>query len=180
MLGILQPLFGAVVILGIAVLCSNNRRAINWTTVAWGLSLQVVFALIVLKTSIGQRVFSTLGDGINKLLGFAGVGSAFVFGPLGNSGVWSRAMIGALGPEGANYGVVFAFQVLPTIIFIAALFAILYYYGVMQLVVRVFAVAMQRVMGASGAESLNVAASIFMGQTEAPLTIRPYLPEMTQ
>jgi CNT family concentrative nucleoside transporter len=74
MLGILQPVFGAMVILGIAVLCSTNRRAINWSTVAWGLSLQVVFAIIVLKTTVGQRVFSTLGSGINKLLGFAGVG----------------------------------------------------------------------------------------------------------
>ncbi|HKB13243.1 MAG TPA: nucleoside transporter C-terminal domain-containing protein [Vicinamibacterales bacterium] len=180
MLGIFQPLFGAIVILGIAVAFSTNRRAINWTTVAWGLSLQVLFALIVLKTSVGQRVFTALGNAINRLLGFAGVGAAFVFGPLGDSSVWSRAMTGALGPAGAQYGVIFAFQVLPTIIFIAALFAILYYFGVMQIVVRMFAVLMQRVMGASGAESLNVAASIFMGQTEAPLTIRPYLPEMTE
>jgi CNT family concentrative nucleoside transporter len=89
-------------------------------------------------------------------------------------------MTGALGPEGAQQANMFAFQVLPTIIFIAALFAILYYFGIMQIVVRLFAVLMQRVMGASGAESLNVAASIFMGQTEAPLTIRPFLPEMTQ
>jgi CNT family concentrative nucleoside transporter len=180
MLGLLQPVFGALVILGIAYACSTNRRAIRWATVAWGLSLQVVFAIIVLKTAAGQRVFSTLGDGINHLLAFAGVGAAFVFGPLGDSTVWGRVMNGALGPEGAQYAVIFAFQVLPTIIFIAALFAILYYFGVMQVVVRVFAVAMHRVMGASGAESLNVAASIFMGQTEAPLTIRPYLPEMTQ
>ena len=180
MLGVFQPVFGAIVILAIAVACSTNRRAINWQTVAWGLSLQVVFAIIVLKTAVGQQVFSTLGAGINKLLGFAGVGAAFVFGPLGDSSLWKRVMIGALGPEGANYGVIFAFQVLPTIIFIAALFAILYYYGVMQFVVRLFAVMMHRVMKASGAESLNVAASIFMGQTEAPLTIRPYLPEMTQ
>jgi CNT family concentrative nucleoside transporter len=181
MLGLVQPLFGAAVILGIAVAFSNNRRAINWRTVAWGLSLQVLFALIVLKTAIGQRVFATLGAGINKLLGFAGVGAGFVFGPLGNSSVWARVMTAALGSdEGPRYAVIFAFQVLPTIIFIAALFAILYYYGVMQLIVRVFAFAMHRVMGASGAESLNVAASIFMGQTEAPLTIRPYLPEMTQ
>ena len=121
-----------------------------------------------------------LGRAINRLLGFAGVGAAFVFGPLGDTSVWSRAMIAALGPDGARYGVIFAFQVLPTIIFIAALFAILYYFGVMQIVVRVFAVVMHRIMKASGAESLNVAASIFMGQTEAPLTIRPYLPEMTQ
>ena len=180
MFGILQPLFGSIVILAIAVAFSNNRRAINWSTVAWGLSLQIVFALIVLKTTIGQRVFETLGAGINKLLGFAGVGAGFVFGPLGDSRVWGRAMTGALGPDGANYAVIFAFQVLPTIIFIAALFAILYYYGVMQFVVRLMAIVMHRVMKCSGAESLNVAASIFMGQTEAPLTIRPYLPEMTE
>ena len=180
MLGVLQPILGAVVILAIAVACSTNRRAINWTTVAWGLSLQIIFAMIVLKTAIGQQVFATLGDGINKLLGFAGVGASLVFGPLGNAGVWGRVMTNVLGPEGAQYTVIFAFQVLPTIIFIAALFAILYYFGVMQVVVRLMAILMQRVMRASGAESLNVAASIFMGQTEAPLTIRPYLPEMTQ
>src|SRR5439155_9474979 len=92
MLGILQPLFGAVVILGIAVACSNNRAAINWRTVAWGLSLQVVFALIVLKTTVGQRVFETLGAGINKLLGFAGACAAFVLGPLADSGVCGRSM----------------------------------------------------------------------------------------
>src|SRR6185295_5235816 len=120
MVGILQPIFGAMVILTIAVAFLTNRRAIDWTTVAWGLSLQVLFALIVLKTAIGQRVFAVLGNAINKLLGFAGVGAAFVFGPLGDSSVWSRAMTGALGPAGAQYGVIFAFQVLPTIIFIAA------------------------------------------------------------
>jgi len=179
MLGILQPIFGALVILGIGYGFSTNRRAINWTTVAWGVSLQVVFAVIVLKTAIGQRVFATLGDLITKLLGFAGVGAAFVFGPLGNGTVWGRVMTAALGPDGSQYATIFAFQVLPTIIFIAALFAILYYFGVMQVIVHLFAIVMQRVMKASGAESLNVAASIFMGQTEAPLTIRPYLPEMT-
>jgi len=180
MLGLLQPIFGAAVILAIAVALSNNRRAIRWSTVAWGLGLQVVFAVVVLKTDLGQRVFTTLGAYITKLLGFSGVGSAFVFGALGDSSVWSRVMTGALGPAGAQQANLFAFQVLPTIIFIAALFAILYYFGVMQVVVRLFAVLMHRVMGASGAESLNVAASIFMGQTEAPLTIRPFLPEMTQ
>ncbi len=180
MLGILQPIFGAIVILAIAVAFSANRRAINWTTVAWGLGLQVLFALIVLKTAIGQLVFTTLGAYITRLLGFAGVGAAFVFGPLGSAGVWGDAMTRVFGPGGGQYAVIFAFQVLPTIIFIAALFAILYYFGVMQVVVRLFAVLMHRVMKASGAESLNVAASIFMGQTEAPLTIRPYLPEMTQ
>jgi CNT family concentrative nucleoside transporter len=179
MLGVLQPVFGAIVILAIAYAFSTNRGAIRWATVAWGLGLQIVFALIVLKTSAGQRVFSTLGAYITKLLGFAGVGSAFVFGALGDSSVWTRVMVGSLGPEGAQSASMFAFQVLPTIIFIAALFAILYYFGVMQVVVRVFAVLMHRVMKVSGAESLNVAASIFMGQTEAPLTIRPYLPDMT-
>jgi len=180
MLGVFQPLLGAIVILLIAVACSTNRRAIRWSTVAWGLGLQIVFAIIVLKTNIGQAVFTTLGAYITKLLAFAGVGSSFVFGALGDSTVWRRVMVGALGPEGAQSASLFAFQVLPTIIFIAALFAILYYFGVMQVVVRLFAALMNRVLGASGAESLNVAASIFMGQTEAPLTIRPFLPEMTQ
>jgi len=178
--GVVQPLLGAAVILSIAYAASTNRRAIRWTTVAWGVGLQVVFAIVVLKTAAGQQVFATLGEGINRLLGFAGVGSAIVFGPLGSAQVWGRAMTNVFGNEGAQYAVVFAFQVLPTIIFIAALFAVLYYFGVMQIIVRLFAVLMHRVMHASGAESLNVAASIFMGQTEAPLTIRPYLPEMTE
>ena len=176
----LQPFVGLVVILTIAYALSTNRRAIDKRTVAWGLTLQVIFALIVLKTAVGQRVFQSLGAAVNRLLDFAFVGSSFVFGPLGDKVVWPDIMTRVLGPDGARYGVIFAFQVLPTIIFIAALFAILYYFGVMQLVVRLFAVMMRRVMRASGAESLNVAASIFMGQTEAPLTIRPYLPRMTE
>lgn len=176
----IQPLIGAAVILGIGYAFSTNRRAINWTTVAWGLGLQVIFAFIVLKTTIGQATFEVVGGYITRLLAFSGVGAAFVFGPLGDAALWGRIMSGAIGPEGAQYAVIFAFQVLPTIIFIAALFAILYYFGIMQLIVRLFAVVMHRVLKASGAESLNVAASIFMGQTEAPLTIRPYLPEMTR
>ncbi len=176
----LQPFVGLIVILGIAYALSTNRRAIDRRTVAWGLSLQVIFALLVLKTPAGQAVFQRLGALVNHLLNFAFVGSSFVFGPLGDKEVWPRIMTTVLGPEGVRYGVVFAFQVLPTIIFIAALFAILYYFGVMQIVVRLFALMMRRVMKASGAESLNVAASIFMGQTEAPLTIRPFLPRMTE
>ena len=176
----LQPLVGLIVIMTIAYSISTNRRAIDRRTVAWGLSLQILFALIVLKTATGQRVFHTLGTLINRLLDFAGVGASMVFGPLGDKSVWPRIMNNVLGSEGAQYAVLFAFQVLPTIIFIAALFAVLYYFGVMQLVVRGFAILMRRVMRASGAESLNVAASIFMGQTEAPLTIRPYLPRMTE
>ena len=172
-----QPLVGAIVILGIAYAFSSDRRAIDLRTVAWGLALQIVFALIVLKTAIGQQVFGLLGAWITRLLSFAFVGAGFVFGPLGNSAQWQQ-VAAVLGP-GAS-GLPVAFQVAPTIIFVAALFAVLYYFGVMQIVVRVFAVVMHRVLRASGAESLNVAASIFMGQTEAPLTIRPYLPEMTQ
>ena len=176
----LQPAVGLVVILGVAYAFSTNRRAIDRRTVAWGLTLQVIFALLVLKTTAGQAVFQRLGALINRLLDFAFVGSSMVFGPMGDKEVWPRVMTTVLGPEGARWGVVFAFQVLPTIIFIAALFAVLYYFGVMQVVVRLFAIMMRRVMKASGAESLNVAASIFMGQTEAPLTIRPFLPRMTE
>ena len=174
-----QPFAGAIVILGIAYALSTNRRAIDLKTVLWGLGLQIVFALFVLKNEWGRQAFKHLGDLITRLLDFASVGSSFVFGPLGDKQAWPRIMTAVLGDEGARYSMIFAFQVLPTIIFIAALFAILYYYGVMQFVVRIFAWGMRKVMKASGAESLNVAASIFMGQTEAPLTIRPYLPKMT-
>ncbi|WP_291987133.1 NupC/NupG family nucleoside CNT transporter [Luteitalea sp.] len=175
-----QSLVGLLVLLAIAFAWSSDRKAIDRKTVAWGLGLQIVIALIVLRTTPGRDAFAAAGRGINWLLDFGSVGSAFVFGPLGDKTVWPRVMTGALGEEGARYSVLFAFQVLPTIIFIASLFAILYYLGVMQLVVRVFAVGMRFVMKASGAETLNVAASIFMGQTEAPLTIRPYLAKMTQ
>ena len=164
----LLSLVGLAVILGIAYLLSTDRRAIRGKTVFWGLTLQLVFALFVLKTTVGQTVFAWLGAKINRLLQFSFVGSQFVFGKLGLPG------------GGDNIGFIFAFQVLPTIIFIAALFAILYYLGVMQVVVKLFAQVMTRLMGASGAESLNVAASIFMGQTEAPLTIRPYLNKLTR
>jgi CNT family concentrative nucleoside transporter len=176
----LQPLVGLTVILALAYALSTNRRAIDRRTIVWGLSLQILFALIVLKTAAGRQVFQTLAGVINRLLEFSFAGSSLVFGPLGDKVVWPRIMTQVLGPEGAQYGVIFAFQVLPTIIFIAALFAILYYFGIMQVLVRFVAVLMHRVMRASGAESLNVAASIFMGQTEAPLTIRPYLPRMTE
>ena len=176
----LQPICGLALILLIAYLCSTNRRAIRGRTILWGFGLQFLFALVVLKTSVGQRTFEVLGDKIRGLLAFATVGSSFVFGPIGNQAAWGRIMTKVLGEEGGQYSVIFAFQIAPTIIFIAALFAILYYFGIMQIVVRLFAIVMNKAMGASGAESLNVAASIFMGQTEAPLTIRPYLPRMTE
>jgi CNT family concentrative nucleoside transporter len=176
----LQPIVGLLLIGAIAYSLSTNRKQIKLRTIAWGFGLQMLFALIVLKTSYGQHTFEVLGEGIRKLLGFASVGSSFVFGPIGNQPVWAQMMDKIFGAGGSQYAVIFAFQIAPTIIFIAALFAVLYYFGVMQIIVRGFALVMNKVMGASGAESLNVAASIFMGQTEAPLTVRPYLPRMTQ
>lgn len=161
----LTGLLGLGFILSLGVLLSHNRRAIRWRVVAWGLGLQVLFAIFVLRIPAGQALFRWLGAVVTGILGYSYVGSQFVFGELGK-------------PH-SSLGVIFAFQILPAIIFVSALFAILYYLGVMQLVVRGFALVMQRVLGASGAESLNVAASIFMGQTEAPLTIRPFLPRMT-
>ena len=164
-MGRLSGLLGMAAILGIAWLFSTNRKAIRVKTIAWGLGLQFAFAVLVLRTTAGQTVFRWIGAKITRLLAFASYGSSFVFGELGTPG---------------NTIARFAFQVLPTIIFIAALFAILYYLGVMQIIVLGFAKVMTRLMGASGAESLNVAASIFMGQTEAPLTIRPFLSAMTR
>jgi CNT family concentrative nucleoside transporter len=175
-----QPVAGMALIMALAYCLSSARRSIDYRTVAWGLALQFVFALVVLKTDVGRVVFQGAGTAITRILSFASVGSSLVFGPLGNPDVWPRIVTGALGPQGTQYASIFAFMVLPTIIFIAALFAMLYYFGIMQLVVRLFAVLMRRFMRASGAESLNVAASIFMGQTEAPLTIRPFLPRMTE
>jgi len=175
-----QPVAGLALVLALAYCLSSARSAIDYRTIAWGLTLQFLFAVIVLKTGAGRQAFQVAGAAITTILNFAFVGSSFVFGPLGNPEAWPRIMTAVLGEEGAQYGVIFAFQVLPTIIFIAALFAMLYYFGVMQVIVRIFAVGMRRFMRASGAETLNVAASIFMGQTEAPLTIRPFLPRMTE
>src|ERR1700676_5348406 len=157
--------FGLVVILAFAWLCSTHKREIKLRLLAWGMGLQVLFAVLVLKTDFGL-VFKKIGDGVNAMLDYAEVGSQFLFGPLGT--------------KSGSFGVVFAFQVLPIVIFIASFFSILYYLGVMQFVVRWMALGMQKTMGASGAESLNVAASIFMGQTEAPLTIKPFIAGMTQ
>jgi CNT family concentrative nucleoside transporter len=158
-------LLGLVAILAAAWLLSKHKRAIKLRIILWGVGLQLTFAILVLKTGFGG-VFKTIGAGVNAMLDYAEAGSNFVFGPLGIKS----------GP----FGVVFAFQVLPIVIFIASFFAILYYLGVMQWIVKGLAIVMQTVMGASGAESLNVAASIFMGQTEAPLTIKPFIAGMTE
>jgi len=144
----------------VAFTLSTNRRAIKWRTVAWGLGLQIVFAVMVIKWTLGQTMLHAASTGVTEMLGHAADGSSMVFGHMGTPG----------DPLST-----FAFAVLPTIIFVSAFFALMYHVGVMQQVIRVVAWVMQRTMGTSGAESTNVAASIFMGQTEAPLTIRPFL-----
>ena len=165
-MGRFTGILGLLTMLGLAFAFSTNRRAIRVKTVLWGLGLQIAFAFCVLKVDAGRRAFQVIGDAANRVLSYSFVGSEFVFG--------------SLGKPSSNIGFVFAFQVLPVVIFICALFAILYHIGVMQVVIRIAAWAMTRIMGASGAESLNVAASIFMGQTEAPVTIRPFLPDLTR
>ena len=165
-MGRFTGILGLFAMLGLAYAFSTNRKAIRIKTVAWGLGLQVAFAVFVLRAEVGRQIFQIAGDAVNRLLSYAFAGSEFVFGELGQ--------------RGSHLGFYFAFQVLPTIIFIAAFFAVLYHYGIMQFIIRIAAWVMTRATGASGAESLNVAASIFMGQTEAPLTIRPFLPDLTR
>src|SRR3954452_1743352 len=165
-MGRFTGLVGLVVILAVAWLFSTHKRAIKLRIIAWGMGLQLAFALLVLKTDFG-KLFQAVGRGVNAMLGYTEAGASFVFGD-------------ALGKGTGPFGVIFAFQVLPIVIFIASFFAILYYLGVMQWIVKGMAIGMQKVMGVSGAESLNVAASIFMGQTEAPLTIKPFLAGLTE
>ena len=164
---ILRGLLGVTVMIGIAVLFSENRRAINWRLVAAGIGLQLVFALLVLKTGPGYALFRFLGDVFEALLGFTYEGSAFIFGD-------------ALGRPGDERGVIFAFQVLPTIIFFASLMGVLYFLGLVQPVVRGLGWVMQKTLRISGAESLAASANVFIGQTEAPLAVRPYIQSMTR
>src|SRR6202167_6165449 len=165
-MGRFTGILGLLTMLALAYIFSTNRRAIRLKTVAWGLSLQVAFAVCVLRIDAGRRIFQRAGDVVSRLLNYSFAGSQFVFGDFGK--------------QNSHLGFVFAFQVLPTIIFICAFFAVLYHVGVMQFVIKIAARVMTWVMGASGAESLNIAASIFMGQTEAPVTIRPFLPDLTR
>ncbi|MGA9071998.1 MAG: Na+ dependent nucleoside transporter N-terminal domain-containing protein, partial [Terracidiphilus sp.] len=157
---------GILVVLLAAWLGSTDRRRIRWRTVGWGLGLQLVFAFIVLRFSYGEQALEWAGGVVKAMLATTYAGTQVLFGPLGV-------------PTG-SMGSIFAFQVLPTIIFISAFFAVLYHLGVMQIVIRALAWVMLKTMRISGAESMNVAASIFMGQTEAPLTIRPFLKGATR
>ena len=157
---------GILAVLAAAWLGSTDRKHIRWRTVAWGIGLQLIFAFIVLRFDYGQRAMAWAGDVVNSMLASTAAGT--------------RVLFGALGTPNTSLGSIFAFQVLPTIIFISAFFAVLYHIGVMQIVIRGLAWIMLKTMRISGAESMNVAASIFMGQTEAPLTIRPFLSGATR
>ena len=162
----LMPLVGILFILGVAFLFSKNRQAVSMRIVAWGLGLQFAIALFVLRSDPGVWLVEKLATAAVWFLGFATAGAKFVFGPLGD-------------PKG-GFGIVFAFQALPLIIYVACIFSILYYLKVLPALVRLAAKVMYKLMGTSGAESLEVAASIVMGQSEAPLVIRPYLADLTE
>lgn len=158
-------LFGLAVLIGIVFLFSNNKKAVDWRLVATGITLQIAFAALVLLVPGGRQAFDWLGQGFVKILSFVNAGSSFIFGSL---------------MDAEKFGFIFAFQVLPTIIFFAALMGVLYHLGVMQAVVKAMAWAITKVMKVSGAETTSVCASVFIGQTEAPLTVRPYIPKMTE
>ena len=158
-------LFGLAVLIGIAWLFSNNKRRVDWKLVATGVSLQIAFAALVLLVPGGKNAFDAIGQAFVRVLGFVVEGSKFIFGSL---------------MDVKTFGFIFACQVLPTIIFFAALMGVLYHLGVMQAVVRAMAWGITKVMRVSGAETTSVCASVFIGQTEAPLTVRPYIPRMTE
>ena len=169
----LISLFGLFAMIGLAWACSLNRRRFPWRTVWTGLALQVVFALAVLKTEAGSRSFEFANAAVTRLLGFADEGAKMVFGPLANSALLTDKW-------GAENAFIFVVTVTATIILVSALSSVLYHYGILQRVVRAMAWVMQRAMRTSGSESLAAAANIFMGQTEAPLVVKPYLPRMTR
>jgi CNT family concentrative nucleoside transporter len=158
---------GILVLLCIALAMSNNRKAISWRLVTWGLGIQILFAIIILKTPVGIPFFGAIDIGIKNLLSFSDAGSDFLF-------------------KSFRYGVVedplmnFAFRILPTLIFFSSLIAVLYHLGIMQFVVKWIAKVMQKSMGTSGSETLCVSGNIFVGQTEAPLLVRPFILKMTK
>jgi len=181
--------FGIFVLLGIAWLLSNNKRKINFRIVIWGLLLQLIFAILILKTGPGQAVFFIARGAIAKLLSFTDSGAAFLFGNLylGDEGIVQQLSQGgpfqlydASTQSYVNIGIIFAFHILPTIIFFASLMSVMYHLGIMQRIVQGIAWIMAKSMGTSGAETLSAAGNIFVGQTEAPLLIRPYVKDMTK
>jgi CNT family concentrative nucleoside transporter len=174
------------VLLGIGWLLSTDRRAIPWRVILWGIGLQLVFALFILKTPLGEAIFAGVNDVVIALLGFTVEGARFLFGnlvwnnvPVGTGAAGGNAPMAAAGDTVAQTGAFFAFNVLPTIIFFSSLMTLLYYFGVMQAVVKGVAWVMMRTMRTSGAETLSAAGNIFLGQTEAPLLIKPFVRSMT-
>jgi len=165
-------LIGIALILGLAFALSNNRQAINYRLVGTGLALQFGLAVFILKTSIGQHIFQFLGAAITKVLDFSKEGAAFVFGPMVNSAVLSKAF-------GPTNTFIFFFTIIPTIIFVAVLVSMAYHLGIMQRIVSVVARGVHWLMGVSGAEAVSNVASTFVGQVEAQIMIKPYLPGMT-
>jgi CNT family concentrative nucleoside transporter len=182
-----QALAGVFCFFGVVALFSANLRAVNWRTIGWGVVLQFGLALFILKFAInglesvgipdgyrpGFELFKGIGTAITKFVDFADQGARFVFGPLADPETLRRVF-------GDAHGFVFAFSALPAILFVSSFFAVLYYFGVLQFIVRVFAKAMMYLMGTSGAETLSATANVFMGQTEAPLIVKPYVARMTQ
>lgn len=158
-------ILGVIVILGIAYLFSENKKKINWRLVATGLGLQIIFALIILKVPFGRKVFEAASGFITRILDFTAEGTTFLFGNL---------------TDQATFGSIFALNVLPTIIFFSALMGILYYLGIMQAIVKFIAKGICKLLGTSGAETLSAVGNIFLGQTEAPLLVRPYISSMTK
>src|SRR5215204_548926 len=174
----LQAVAGIICFISVVAAFSENLRAVSWRTVGWGITLQIGLALFILKFSIngwrpGYAFFSGVADVVKKFLEFTNAGSQFVFGPLANGAAMDRVF-------GPGQGFVFAFTALPTIIFVSAFFTVLYYFGILQFIVRLFAKSMMFFMRTSGAETLSAAANVFMGQTEAPIIVKPYVPGMTR
>ena len=173
-----QGVAGIICFISIVAAFSRNLRAVSWRTVGWGIALQLGLALFILKFSIGgwrpgYAFFSGVADVVKKFLEFTNAGSLFVFGPLANGPAMDRVF-------GPGNGFVFAFTALPTIIFVSSFFTVLYYFGVLQFIVKMFAKGMMLFMRTSGAETLSAAANVFMGQTEAPIIVKPYVPAMTR
>jgi CNT family concentrative nucleoside transporter len=179
-----QALAGIAFFFGIVAAFSSNLRAVNWRTIGWGFAIQLILAVSILKIPVVHSAFEQAGKVVNAFIGYSFEGSKFVFGnmadprPASAGGTWAPLFSGKTGGQ-SNWWFQFAFVALPPILFVSAFFTVLYHFGILQLIVRGFARVMLHLMGTSGAETLSVAANVFMGQTEAPLIIRPYVPRMT-
>lgn len=167
-----QAVAGVFCFFGLVALCSANLRAVNWRTIAWGVALQICLALLVLKVPFIKALFEQVKQVVVSFISFSDKGAEFVFGNLARPGDL------ALNP-GKEFLFIFAFKALPPILFMSAFFTVLYHYGILQRIVRLMARVMVHLMGTSGAETLSVSANVFMGQTEAPLIVKPYVPRMT-